>query len=262
MPRSTAGVTRTALPDTETGQLSRGTWHPGGAGCTREPAARPGFTAALPSRGFLLAVDRIAWDRAPSTSNGSSSRGDVRGRTWGTGDTAPTDGTITMDLRFAAFELITRDAELRALLVNYADRVEHGRAPDGTAPETCFLALKWSDNDRPDAPAGSQLLTARAHMPRHRPNERLFLDLVLGRLRAILAVDTAKRLITARCLGTSREIMDDAGDTIFKTSTFEVAPARPQRTGEALLELAPWTGCVHLGTTCYIAPSSAVPSLN
>jgi hypothetical protein len=24
----------------------------------------------------------------------------------------------------------------------------------------------------------------------------------------------------------------------------------------------PWTGAVHLGTTCYIAPSMAVPSLN
>jgi hypothetical protein len=167
-----------------------------------------------------------------------------------------------MDLRFAAFELITRDAELRTLLVNYADRVEHGPAQDGTAPGTCFLALKWSDNDRPGAPGGSQVLTARAHMPRHRTNEHLFLDLVLGRLRAALAVDTAKRLITTRCLGVAREIMEDGVDTIFKTSTFEIAPAPPRRTGEALLALAPWTGCVHLGTTCYIAPSMAVPSLN
>lgn len=167
-----------------------------------------------------------------------------------------------MDLRFAAFELITRDAELRTLLVNYADRVEHDRAPEGTAPETCFLALKWSDDDRPGAPEGSQLLTARAHMPRHRRNEHLFLDLVLGRLRAALAMDAAKRSITARCLEMPREIMEDGVGMIFKTSTFEIAPAPPQRTGEALLELVPWTGAVHLGTTCYIAPSMAVPSLN
>jgi hypothetical protein len=175
---------------------------------------------------------------------------------------ATTDGTITMDLRFAAFELITRDAGLRALLVNYADRVEQGHAQDATAPETCYLALRWSDNDRPDAPAGSQLLTARAHMPRHRPNEHLFLDLVLGRLQASLAVDTARRPITARCLGISHGIMDDGVETIFKTSTFEVVPARPQRTGAALLDLAPWTECVQPGTAGYIPPSSAVPSLN
>jgi hypothetical protein len=167
-----------------------------------------------------------------------------------------------MDLRFAAFDLITRDVSLRTLLVNYADHVEHGHAPGGPAPATCFLALKWTDNDRPGAPAGSQVLTARAHMPRHRPNEHLFLDLVLERLRAALTVAAARRLISTRCLGVSREVMEDGVDTIFKIGTFEIAPAPPQRTGEALLELPPWTECVHLGTTRYVAPSSAVPSLN
>ena len=167
-----------------------------------------------------------------------------------------------MDLRFAAFALITRDAQLRALLVNYADRLEHGPAEDGTAPGACFLALRWSEDDRPGAPDGSQLLTARAHMPRHRTDEHLILDLVLRRLRAALAVDAAQQVLTARCLGMSREIKEDGVDTIFKTCTFEIAPAPPQRSGPTLLELVPWTDCAHLGTTCYIAPSSAVPSLN
>jgi hypothetical protein len=36
-----------------------------------------------------------------------------------------------MDLRFVAFDLIARDSGLRALLVNNADRVEHGHPPDG-----------------------------------------------------------------------------------------------------------------------------------
>lgn len=167
-----------------------------------------------------------------------------------------------MDLRFAAFELITRDAELRALLVNYADRVEQGHGPDGTAPATCFLALKWTDNDRPEAPAGSQLLTAQVHMPRHHSSDLPFLDLVLARLRAALTVNPANALITTRCLETSPEVMEDGVDTIFKTSTFEVAPAPPQRTGVAVLELAPWTGCVQLGEASFIAPSGAAPSMN
>jgi hypothetical protein len=167
-----------------------------------------------------------------------------------------------MDLRFAAFELITRDAELRTLLVNYAYRVEHGHAPDGTAPARCFLALKWTDNDRPGAPAGSQLLTARVHMPRHRASEPPFLDLVLARLRAALTVSAATALITTRWLGTSTMAMEYGADTIFKTSTFEIAPVPPQRTGAALLGLAPWTGCVRRGEASFIAPSGAVPSMN
>jgi hypothetical protein len=165
-----------------------------------------------------------------------------------------------MDLRFAAFELITRDPTLRALLVNYADRVEHGHAPNGTAP--CFLALKWSDNDRPGAPAGSQLLTARVHMPRRCSSEPPFLDLVLVRLRAALRVNPANALITTRCLETSQEVMEDGPDTIFKTSTFEIAPAPRQRTGAALLGLAPWTGCAPDGEASFIASSEAAPSTN
>jgi hypothetical protein len=56
--------------------------------------------------------------------------------------------------------------------------------------------------------------------------------------------------------------MEDGADTIFKTSTFEIAPAPPQRTGAALLSLAPWTGCVHHGEASIIASSESVPSTN
>jgi hypothetical protein len=167
-----------------------------------------------------------------------------------------------MDLRFAAFVLITRDATLRTLLVNYADRVECGHAPESAAP-TCFLALKWTDNDRPSAPAGSQLLTARVHMPRDRGNEPRFLDHVLTRLQAALARPVRNPVITTRCLDTSPEVMDDGVDTISKSSTFEVAPAPQQTTtGAALLELAPWTGGVDTGTAAFVAPSDAVASMN
>jgi hypothetical protein len=166
-----------------------------------------------------------------------------------------------MDLRFAAFVLITRDATLRTLLVNYADRVECGQTPESAAP-TCFLALKWTDNDRPGAPAGSQLLTARVHMPRDRKGEPRFLDHVLTRLRAALARPVRNPVITIRCLDTSPGVTDDGVDTIFKSSTFEVAPAPQHSTGAALIELTPWTGRVDTGTAAFVAPSDAVASMN
>ncbi len=166
-----------------------------------------------------------------------------------------------MDLRFAAFVLITRDATLRTLLVNYADRVECGQAPESAAP-TCFLALKWTDNDRPSAPAGSQLLTARVHMPRDRSCEPRFLDHVLMRLHAALAKPVRNAVITTRCLDTSPEVMEDGGDTIFKSSTFEVAPAPQHSTGAAMIELAPWTGHIDTGTAAFVAPSDAVANMN
>jgi hypothetical protein len=167
-----------------------------------------------------------------------------------------------MDLRFVAFDLIGRDAGLRTLLVNYADRVEHGHPPNGTATDCCFLALKWTGNDPRCAPAEPQLLTARVHMPCHRSSERLFLDFVLERVRAALAVGEANGLITLRCVETSREATVSDVDTIYKTSTFEISPATRQRSGAALLELAPWSGGAHPGAAGVIAPSGAPPSMN
>jgi hypothetical protein len=167
-----------------------------------------------------------------------------------------------MDLRFVAFDLIARDAGLRALLVNYADRIEHGHAPDGAAADTCFLALQWTGNDPRCAPAEPQLLTAQAHIPRHLSREHLFIDFVLQRLRAALTAGAARKLITIRCLATSRDFAESDVGTIYKTSAFEIAPATRQRTGEAVLDLEPWTGGVHLGAGGVVRSSSAVLSMN
>src|SRR4051812_35274570 len=106
---------------------------------------------------------------------------------------------ITMDLRFAVFNLIFRDAVLRSLLVNYADRVESGCLPERTWTGACYVELKWADNDSASAPAGSQLLTAQVHMPRHRSAEQVCLDAVLQRLRAALPVKAANGSFTVRC---------------------------------------------------------------
>jgi hypothetical protein len=170
-----------------------------------------------------------------------------------------------MDLRFVAFDLIARHTGLRALLVNYADRIEHGHAPDGPATGTCFLALQWIGNDPTYAPAEPQLLMAEAHIPRHRSREHLFLDFVLERLRAALTVGAARKLIAIRCLATSPDFAESDVGTIYKTSAFEIAPATRQRTREDALKLErlePWTGGVHLGAGGAVRSGSAFTSMN
>lgn len=167
-----------------------------------------------------------------------------------------------MDLRFAAFELIARDSGLRALLVSYADHVEHDRDRDGPAPDACFVALQWTGDERASAASGPQLLTARVHMPARRCREHLFLDLVVQRLRSALAADRADRLIAARCLGTSGELVDSAAETVFKTCTFEISPAVPRPTGAILRRLVPWPGDVDRGGSGSVTAGDAVASLN
>jgi hypothetical protein len=167
-----------------------------------------------------------------------------------------------MDIRFAAFELIARDSGLRALLVNYADHVEHDRNQDGPAPDACFVALQWTGDDRACAASGPQLLTARVHMPARRCREHLFLDLVVQRLRSALAADRPDRLIAARCLGTSGELVDSAAETVFKTCTFEITPAVPRHTGAGLRRLVPWPGGVDCGGGMSVTTGDAVASLN
>jgi hypothetical protein len=175
---------------------------------------------------------------------------------------------ITMDLRFDVFNLIFRDALLRALLVNYADRIDSGHAPERAGAGTCFVALRWSDNDGARAAAGSQLLTAQAHMPRHRSDDHEYLDVVLQRLRAALPAGAASDSFTIRCRESSPEVMDSGTGTIFKTSTFEIAPASPEHVGRILLDLPPWTGRAEAPAAGLTAPGGLVaasagsPSLN
>lgn len=172
-----------------------------------------------------------------------------------------------MDIRFAVFNLIFRDAALRTLLVNYADRVESGCLPERTWTGACYIELKWADNNAAAAPAGSQLLTAQVHMPRHRSAEQMCLDVVLRRLRAALPVNATIGSFTVRC-ETTREVLDSGVDTVFKTTTFEVAPHAPRRHGAELLDLPHWTGHPDLGATAsfslsnLVAPHPGSASLN
>ncbi|MCH6164250.1 hypothetical protein [Pseudonocardia alaniniphila] len=173
-----------------------------------------------------------------------------------------------MDIRFDVFNLIFRDALLRALLVNHANRIDSGHASERAAAGMCYVALRWADNDGARAAEGSQLLTAQAHMPRHRSDDHVYLDVVLERLRAALPVGAASDSFTIRCRESSQEVMDSGAGTIFKTTTFEIAPASPQRAGRILLDLPSWTGraeALAAGVTTprgLVAAGPGSPSLN
>ena len=134
-----------------------------------------------------------------------------------------------MDLRFAIFKRIARDAMLRRLLVSYADRLD-ACAAGGPADDTCYLTLQWADNDQSGMLSGCLLLTARAHMPSCRSCEPEYLDLVLDRLEAALAVDEAEGAITVRRRCATPDVLENGADAIFKTRMFDVAsaPSRPR----------------------------------
>ena len=140
-----------------------------------------------------------------------------------------------MDLRFEAFNLIDRDPVLRALLVTCATRLEYAGAPDARANEDCFVVLAWMDGERLNAPPGTEVLKADVHMARSGRARRWHLDMVLQRLEAALTDDVARRLVTARCVGTQHQAMESTDDTIFKSSTFAITSARSR-----IVPFAPW----------------------
>jgi hypothetical protein len=105
----------------------------------------------------------------------------------------------------------------------------------------CCVELTWTDDDAASAPAGSQLLTAQVHVSRHRSAEQVCLDAVLQRLREALPVSAANGSLTVRCRETTREVVDSGVDTVFKATTFEVAPRAPRHPNAELLDLPPWT---------------------
>jgi hypothetical protein len=96
----------------------------------------------------------------------------------------------------------------------------------------------------------------------------VYLDVVLQRLRAALPVGAASDSFTIRCRESSPEVMDSGAGTIFKATTFEIAPASPEHVGRILLDLPPWTGCAEtlsagLATPGgLVAASAGSPSLN
>jgi hypothetical protein len=135
-----------------------------------------------------------------------------------------------MDLRFAVFERIARDDVLRRLLVNYADRLDDLPVLGEAANDTCYLTLEWATDDRTCASAEVETVTARAHLPRDRSDEHLYLDSVLRRLEVALAVDDADGPIRVQRRRPALEGVESGADTVFKTRTYDVTLV-PQRGG-------------------------------
>ena len=134
-----------------------------------------------------------------------------------------------MDLRFAMFERIAQDSVLRRLLVNYADRLDDRAFLPGPTGDTCYLTMQWTTDDRTSTCPEGESLIVRAHVPRHRSEERSYLDVLLRRLDAALISDDADGSITVRRRVTSPDVVHTGADTIFKTRIYDVAAVPGRR---------------------------------
>ena len=90
------------------------------------------------------------------------------------------------DLHLVVGGLLTRDAELGPLLVNYAARLGCLQPEDGGAAVQAFLVPDWVADSRPSAPPGSELFTVTAHVSRDTPQPHDRLDAVLDTVHAVL----------------------------------------------------------------------------
>lgn len=167
-----------------------------------------------------------------------------------------------MDLRLTTFDLIYQDGVLRPLLVNYADWLDHGRMPrEGLGP-SCFLRLRWTSQRPGSARTAAEVLAAEAHVPRWHSTDHGYLGFVLHRLRTTLSGPAAAGSIAARCLQTSASTVESGFDTLFVTSTFEIAATPWQMRSRRTSGLAPWTGWTQVDWTDRTAPRGGVPALN
>lgn len=162
-----------------------------------------------------------------------------------------------MDLRFEAFNLIDRDPVLRSRLVTCATCLVYAGASDARASQGCFLVLAWTGGRPPNAPPGTEVLRADVHLPRSGPAGLRQLDMVLQRLEAALVDDVARGLIRARCVGRPHQVMEGEDDTLVKSSTFEIAPARSR-----LVRFAPWRAGADPEFVDLVAASPRGPALN
>jgi hypothetical protein len=128
-----------------------------------------------------------------------------------------------MDLRRVVGGLLTRDAVLSTLLLNYADRLERGPS---AATDPRFIVPSWDDGV-PGAPHETRVLTVAAHTCREDPRPHDHLDAVLGLLDRVLTGEEARRSITARPATTSADLQVGV-DTVAKVATWEITLAPSQ----------------------------------
>ena len=119
------------------------------------------------------------------------------------------------DLHLVVGGLLTRDPLLAGLLLNHAVASQWAEAPAASA-----LVPSWAADDRPGAPAGSELFTVEVSVTRDTPRPHRYLDTVLGTVHAVLTSGPldAERLADA-------EVPDIGAGTVSRAVTWALTPA-------------------------------------
>ena len=147
-----------------------------------------------------------------------------------------------MDVRLVVGGLLTRNAVLSRLLLNYADRLERG--PGHCAvPAPCFIVPLWSADRSRYAPSGSRLLTVCAHTSCTDPERHHTLDAVLRLLHVVLTDGHAGSSITARRLSTPGDLVAGDPDTVSRSGCWAIAPVPPCGPEAPRRRLLPWPDC-------------------
>lgn len=127
------------------------------------------------------------------------------------------------DLHLQVGGLLTRNAELRTLLLGYAARLGCLQPEDDDAPVQAFLVPDWVADSRPSAPPGSELFTATVHVSRDAPEPHQRLDAVLDTVHAVLTGVAAGESFSARRLG-GPDVPTVGVDTVCRTAAWELTP--------------------------------------
>jgi hypothetical protein len=167
-------------------------------------------------------------------------------------------GTATMDVRLAVGGLLTRNAVLSTLLVNYADRLEEGWPGRGASTASCFIVPAWwSVGQRPTATTAPHLLSVTAHASLSDPDHAVNLDSILRLLQGVLTDDHARASITARRLVTSDDQASGDPDTATRVGIWEITPVLSRAAGGTQGRLLPWPDCRAVLDARGLAPATA-----
>jgi hypothetical protein len=160
-----------------------------------------------------------------------------------------------MDVRLVVGGLLTRNAVLSRLLLNYADRLERGLG-HCTVPAPCFIVPTWSADQPPSAPFGSRLLTVHAHMSRSDPGCHDTLDAIMLLLHVVLTDDHAGSSITARRLSTPADVAASDLDTVSRLGCWDIAPVPSWGPEADQRRLLPWPDCGAVLATGALTPGT------
>jgi hypothetical protein len=119
------------------------------------------------------------------------------------------------DLHLAVGGLLTRDPLLGTLLLNHAAALQWEQAPAVSS-----IIPSWAADDRPGAPAASELFTVEAHVSRDAEHPHRCLTAVLDTVHAVLTggpVDV-ERL-------EDPEVPHIGGGTVSRAACWALAPA-------------------------------------